>query len=123
MIRIWVAAAAIGGFFSVVSGAIAAHLAAGDRAAALLRTGSLYGITHAAVLIAVTVMAEGRSPLKYPLLAAGWSFAAGMILFTFSLFGLALTGVEWLGLVTPIGGAGLLVGWAALGLHAFDRAR
>jgi uncharacterized membrane protein YgdD (TMEM256/DUF423 family) len=123
MIRIWVAAAAIGGFFSVAAGALAAHLAAGDRAATLLRTGALYGMIHATALIAVTVMAEAGSRLKYPLLAAGWSFAAGMFLFSFSLFGLALTGIEWLGLVTPIGGAGFLVGWAALGLHAFDRAR
>jgi len=122
MIRIWVAAAAIGGFFSVAAGAIAAHFATGDRSAALLRTGALYGMVHAAALIAVTTMAEARSRLKYPLLAAGWSFAAGMILFSFSLFGQALTGFEWLGLVTPFGGAGLLVGWAALGLHVFDRA-
>ena len=105
MIRIWVAAAAIGGFFSVAAGAIAAHFATGDRAAALLRTGALYGMVHAAALIAVTTMAEARSRLKYPLLAA-----AGMILFSFSLFGQALTGFEWLGLVTPFGGAGLLVG-------------
>jgi uncharacterized membrane protein YgdD (TMEM256/DUF423 family) len=83
---------------------------------------ALYGMIHATALISVTVMAEAGSRLKYPLLAAGWSFAAGMFLFSFSLFGLALTGIEWLGL-TPIGGAGFLVGWAALGLHAFDRAR
>jgi uncharacterized membrane protein YgdD (TMEM256/DUF423 family) len=123
MIRIWVAAAAIGGFFSVAAGAVATHLAAGDRVAALLRTGALYGMTHAAALIAVAAMAEARSRPKNSLVAAGWGFAAGMILFSFSLFGLALTGIEWLGLVTPFGGAGLLVGWAALGLHAFDRGR
>jgi uncharacterized membrane protein YgdD (TMEM256/DUF423 family) len=123
MIRIWVAAAAIGGIFSVAAGALAAHLAAGDQAATLLRTGTLYGMIHATTLIAVTAMAEARSRLKYPLLAAGWSFAARMFLFSFSLFGLALTGIERLGLVTPFGGAGFLVGWAAPGLHAFDRAR
>jgi uncharacterized membrane protein YgdD (TMEM256/DUF423 family) len=53
--------------------------------------------------------------------AAGWGFAAGVLLFSFSLFGLALTGIERLGLVTPLGGGGLLIGWAALGLYALQR--
>lgn len=120
MIRAWLAIAAIGRFLSVAAGAAAAHLGAGDRAAALLRTGAFYGMIHAAVLIAVAAMAAGHR-LGYPLIAAGWGFAAGIILFSFSLFGLALTGVQWLGLVTPFGGASLLVGWAALGVCAFQR--
>jgi hypothetical protein len=41
-----------------------------------------------------------------------------MLLFSFSLFGLALTGITWLGIVTPFGGACLLIGWAALGAYA-----
>ena len=121
MIRAWLAIAAIGGFLSVAAGAVAAHLDAGDRVATLLRTGALYGMVHAAVLIAVAAMAAARHRLGYPLIAAGWGFAAGMILFSFSLFGLALTGIEWLGLATPFGGTGLLVGWAALGVCAFQR--
>jgi uncharacterized membrane protein YgdD (TMEM256/DUF423 family) len=123
MIRAWLAAAAIGGFLSVAAGAVVAHLASGDRTAALLRTGALYGMVHAAALVAVIALAEARGRPERGLIFAGWSFAAGTILFSLSLFALALTRIEWLGLVTPFGGIGLLIGWVALGLHAFDRRR
>ena len=121
MIRAWLAIAAVGGFFSVAAGAVAAHLPAGDRSAALLRTGALYGMVHAVALIAVAATAEARNRLEHPLTVAGWGFAAGMLLFSFSLFGLALTGIERLGLVTPFGGGGLLIGWAALALYVIRR--
>jgi uncharacterized membrane protein YgdD (TMEM256/DUF423 family) len=42
-------------------------------------------------------------------------------LFSLSLFALALSGSEWFGMVTPFGGAGLLVGWAALAARALSR--
>jgi uncharacterized membrane protein YgdD (TMEM256/DUF423 family) len=121
MIRAWLIAAAVGGFVSVAAGATAAHLPAGERAAELLRTGALYGMVHAAALIAVTAIAQSRGRLGLALTIAGWSFAAGMLLFSLSLFALALTGREWLGVITPFGGAGLLVGWAALATHALSR--
>src|ERR1700731_3099073 len=94
MIRAWLIAAALGGFLSVAAGAAAAHLPAGERGAELLRTGALYGMVHGAALIAVTAMARSRDRL-----------------------GLPLSGREWLGMITPFGGAGLLVGWAALAFH------
>jgi uncharacterized membrane protein YgdD (TMEM256/DUF423 family) len=121
MIRAWLIAAAISGFLSVVAGAVAAHLDAGDRAAGLLRTGTLYGMIHAAALVGVAAVAGVHGGPTRGLITAGWCFAGGTILFSLSLFGLALTGIEWLGLVTPFGGIGLLLGWAALALHAFDR--
>jgi uncharacterized membrane protein YgdD (TMEM256/DUF423 family) len=78
-------------------------------------------MVHAAALIAVTAIAQSRGRLGVALTVAGWSFAAGMLLFSLSLFALALTGREWLGVITPFGGAGLLVGWAALATHALSR--
>jgi len=123
MIRAWLTAAAISGFLSVAAGAVAAHLATGDRAAGLLRTGTFYGMIHAAALVGVAAVAEAHGRPSRGLIAAGWCFAGGTMLFSLSLFGLALTGIEWLGLVTPFGGVGLLVGWAALALHAFDCGR
>lgn len=123
MTRAWLGAAAIVGFLSVAAGALAAHLAAGDRTVELLRTGALYGMVHAVALIAVTAMAEVRIRPNLTLTIAGWSFSAGIMLFSLSLFGLALSGIGWLGLVTPFGGVGLLVGWTALGLHALHRRR
>ena len=121
MIRAWLIAAALGGFLSVAAGAAAAHLPASERGAELLRTGALYGMVHAAALIAVTAMAQSRDRLRLALTVAGWGFAAGMLLFSLSLFALVLTGREWLGLITPFGGVGLLVGWAALAVHALSR--
>lgn len=121
MIRAWLAAAALGGFVSVAAGAAAAHLPAGERAAELLRTGALYGVVHAAALIGVAAMAHARSRLGLPLMVTGWCFAAGTLLFSTSLFALALTGRSWLGMITPFGGAGLLAGWAALGADASRR--
>jgi uncharacterized membrane protein YgdD (TMEM256/DUF423 family) len=121
MIRAWLIAAALGGFLSVAAGAAAAHLPAGERGAELLRTGTLYGMVHAAALVAVTAMAQSRGRVGVALTVAGWSFATGMLLFSLSLFALALTGREWLGMITPFGGAGLLVGWAALAAHASSR--
>lgn len=121
MIRAWLAVAAISGFLSVVAGTAAAHLASGGPIAELLRIGALYGIVHAATLIAVTAIAKARAWPGLALIVAGWSFTVGVTLFSLSLFALALTSVRWLGLITPCGGVGLLVGWAALGLHASRR--
>ena len=121
MIRAWLIAAALGGFLSVAAGAMAVHLGPSGRGAELLRTGALYGMVHAAALIAVAAIAQSRGPVGLALTVAGWSFAAGMLLFSLSLFALALTGSEWLGMITPFGGAGLLVGWAALAVHASSR--
>jgi uncharacterized membrane protein YgdD (TMEM256/DUF423 family) len=122
MIRVWLAAAAIGGFFSVAAGAVAAHLAAGNaHAAELLRTGALYGMVHAAAILATAAIAERSVRPDLLLAIAGWSFVVGVWLFSFSLFALALTQWIWLALVTPFGGTALLIGWAALGLNALRR--
>ena len=120
MTRAWTAAAALGGFLSVTAGALAAH-GGGARAAELLRTGALYGLVHAAALLALVAIA-GRSDRPGLMLAiAGWSFVAGIFLFSCSLFALALTGLAGFAAVTPFGGTALLIGWAALGFHAARR--
>jgi uncharacterized membrane protein YgdD (TMEM256/DUF423 family) len=105
MIRAWLAVAAVTGFLSVAAGAIAAHFASGAMAAHLaaddgtaeLRTGALYGLVHGAALVAVVAMAQARAPPGITLVIAGWSFAAGTLLFSLSLFTLALTGIAVLG--------------------------
>ena len=122
MIRAWLVVAAFAGVLSVAAGAIAAHLASGEpHAAELLRTGALYGMVHAAALVATAALVERRERPRLLLAIAGWSFAAGICLFSFSLFGLVVTRWFWLAMVTPIGGTALLVGWSALGLGALGR--
>jgi uncharacterized membrane protein YgdD (TMEM256/DUF423 family) len=122
MIRAWLVAAAFAGILSVGAGAVAAHLAGGEpHAAELLRTGALYGMVHAAVLVGTAALAERRERPRLLLAIAGWSFALGIWVFSFSLFGLALTRWLWLAAATPFGGTALLVGWASLGLGALGR--
>jgi uncharacterized membrane protein YgdD (TMEM256/DUF423 family) len=105
----------------VVAGALTAHLASDARTAELLRTGALYGMVHAAALIAVIALAQGREPRRGAAWVAGWSFALGIVLFSGSLFALATTEARWVGRVTPFGGGLLMIGWAALTTLAFRR--
>jgi uncharacterized membrane protein YgdD (TMEM256/DUF423 family) len=118
MIRIWLAIAGLGGLASVVAGAFATHLADDPKAAELLRTGALYGMVHGAALLATIALAQGR---RRAAVTAGWSFAAGIALFSGSLFALAGGGGRWLAWGTPFGGAALMLGWAALGSLALRR--
>ena len=78
-------------------------------------------MVHATALIGVAMVAETRTRPDLALMIAGWGFATGLMVFSLSLFALALTGLRWLGLIAPLGGVGLLVGWAALGAHALHR--
>jgi uncharacterized membrane protein YgdD (TMEM256/DUF423 family) len=118
MFRIWLAIAGLGGLASVVAGAFAAHLANDPKAAELLRTGALYGMVHAAALIATIALAQSR---RTAAMIAGWSFAVGLVLFSGSLFALAAEGARWFGWMTPFGGLALMLGWAALGSLALSR--
>ena len=120
MTRAWLGAAALGGFLSIAAGAVAAHLTANEtRTAELLRTGALYGLVHAAALVALIAIARSTERRRLSLAITGWSFVVGIVLFSFSLFALALSGIGWLALVTPFGGIALLIGWGALGVYAF----
>lgn len=114
MIRIWLAIAGLGGAASVIAGALAAHLADDPKAAELLRTGALYGMVHAAALLGLIGLAQGREPRRGAAVVAGWSFALGIALFSFSLFALAAGAARGVGWVTPFGGVALIVGWLAL---------
>ena len=105
----------------MVMGALATHLFDDPKATDLVRTGALYGMVHAAALIGLIGFAQGREPRRGAPVVAGWSFAVGIVLFSGSLFARALTGVTWISWVTPIGGAALILGWAALSFLAFRR--
>ena len=94
MIRLWLGVAGLGGAASVIAGALAAHLAADPKTAGLLHTGALYGMVHAAVLIALIALAQGREPRRGAAVVAGWGFAAGIVLFSGSLFALAASDAE-----------------------------
>lgn len=84
---------------------------------AIFETGVRYQMYHALALLATAALmarVEGRA-----MLVAGWSFTAGILIFSGSLYALAFTGVTILGAITPIGGVAFLIGWAALAIAAF----
>jgi len=106
--------AAILGLLAVALGAFGAHglkdLLAQNGTTAIWEKAVFYHFIHAVVLF---VLAERKSP---PALA-WWSFLAGILVFSGSLYLLAVTNAHWLGAVTPVGGVSLLAGWLALALN------
>ena len=86
---------------------------------ATFEIGVRYQMYHALALLAVGA-AAGRLP-GGGVAAAGWLFVAGTVIFSGSLYVLALTGQRWLGAVTPVGGLAFLAGWAVLAWAAWSR--
>ena len=120
--RRWLVLGAFSGFAAVALGAFAAHGLRARLAPELLaafETGVRYQMYHALALLAVGALAGGR---RQPLLAAsGALFALGTLLFSGSLYLLALGGPRWAGAVTPLGGIAFLGGWLALAVAALRR--
>ncbi|HEY2359027.1 MAG TPA: DUF423 domain-containing protein [Phenylobacterium sp.] len=109
--RNWLSLAAVGGFLSVGFGAFAAHGIADPRSQELLRTGSLYGFIHClATFASAAVQQMGAQRARF----APALFLSGVVLFSGSLYAMALGAPAWLGAVTPIGGLCFLAGWAVL---------
>jgi len=118
--RIWLAAGAVNGFIAVAAGAFAAHGLSGTvppETLAIFETAARYQMYHALALGFCALVPSGTAGR-----IAAWAFAAGIVLFCGSLYGLALTGIRALGLVTPAGGVAFLVGWMALAWAALRKA-
>jgi uncharacterized membrane protein YgdD (TMEM256/DUF423 family) len=106
---------AVSAFVSVAAGAFGAHALQARLTPEYLtvfETAARYQMYHALGLLAVA-WAVTRSPGSSAV-AAGWLFLAGTVLFSGSLYGLALTGARWLGAITPLGGVAFLAGWVCL---------
>jgi len=120
MLRGFLLLAAFFGFTGVALGAFAAHGLKARLSAeylAIFQTGVTYQLVHALALFGVALLSA-----QVPGRLAGWAgalFTAGIVLFSGSLYVLTLTGVGKLGIITPIGGAAFLAGWACLGLLAW----
>lgn len=67
---------------------------------------------HALALLAVAALGGRNPPGAFAV--AGWCFLAGIVIFSGSLYVLALSGIRWLGAITPLGGIAFLVGWGSL---------
>ena len=102
------------GFLGVALGAFGAHALRSRLdpwAMQVWRTAVEYQLIHAAALLAVGLSAR-QSGSK--MAVTGWAWTAGMVLFSGSLYVLAVTGLRFFGAVTPVGGACLLIGWGCL---------
>ena len=107
--------AALMGFLAVALGAFGAHglkdLLAQNQTAAIWDKAVFYHFIHTVMLF---LLAQRR-----PMASGPWlSFFAGILIFSGSLYLLAVTNVKWLGAITPIGGLSFLVGWGWLFLSA-----
>ncbi len=109
----WVALGALNAALSVAAGAFGAHALRerlDARALEVFETAARYHMFHALGMIVAGMLAAR---------GAGWAFQIGIVLFSGSLYALALTEVKGLGVVTPLGGLAFLIAWLWLGWTAW----
>jgi uncharacterized membrane protein YgdD (TMEM256/DUF423 family) len=119
MDRTFLLVGAVAAFLGVGLGAFGAHGLRGrlsPEMLAVFETGVRYHMYHALALV-LTSLVMGRMS-GWLVVAGGWCFVAGIVLFSGSLYALAITGVTVLGAITPLGGLAFLAGWACLALAA-----
>lgn len=110
---------AVYGFLAVALGAFGAHgleAKLDEDAMGIYQTGVQYHMSHALAILLAAFLADRLKGSRGELDAvrAGWCFAAGILLFSGSLYLLAVSGIKQLGAVTPLGGVAFLVGWGLL---------
>jgi uncharacterized membrane protein YgdD (TMEM256/DUF423 family) len=112
--KIFLAAGGLAALVAVALGAFGAHALKGRLSPELLtvwHTAVEYHLFHALGMLAVGLVAAQLAEstlLKW----SGWLMLAGIVLFSGSLYALALTGQRWLGAVTPAGGVAFIAAWA-----------
>jgi len=110
MIKIYLMLGGLFAAFSVILGAFAAHglkSKISEQAIVTFQTGVTYQMYHALALILFALVAKQGVPLNW---GSGF-LVAGILLFSGSLYALALTGVKWFGPITPLGGLCFIIGW------------
>ncbi len=121
MAKLFITLAALSGMFAVIFGAFGAHGLRGrldDYAMGVFETAVQYHFYHALALLAVGIIALSQ-PQTTLLKSSGWLFLLGTLIFSGSLYILALSGVKWLGAVTPLGGLAFIAGWACLAVASW----
>jgi len=113
MVKIWLVSASLFGFLSVALGAFGAHSlknVLNEYGKSIYEKAVLYQMFHSTALLAVGILQHLFKGISFS--PAGFGFLVGILLFSGSLYALAITGIRWLGAVTPIGGIAFLFGWA-----------
>ncbi|MBN8226777.1 DUF423 domain-containing protein [Corallococcus macrosporus] len=120
MMRWWIVVGAVNAFLAVAAGAFGAHALKArlpQDLQVIFETGARYHMYHALALVAVGLLGTVRPSAL--LESSGWAMLVGIVLFSGSLYALALSGVRVLGAITPLGGLGFLAGWALLAVAAW----
>jgi uncharacterized membrane protein YgdD (TMEM256/DUF423 family) len=123
MTRIFLFIAALLGSLAVAAGAFGAHALReklSERAIEIFETGSRYQMYHALALLLVALLLSRAEAGQSTLVAAGFAFIVGVVIFSGSLYALSLTGIKWLGAITPLGGVAFIVGWGCLAVAAWS---
>ena len=118
--KLFVILGALAAALGVALGAFGAHALKARLSAEMLavwQTAVQYHLWHALGLIAIGLLAQ-HLPASGPVRLAGWLMLAGIALFSGSLYLLAVSGVRWLGAITPFGGACLIAAWLVLAYAA-----
>ena len=120
----WVFFGAVFGALAVLFGAFGAHALSGaldQKMLSVFQTGAHYHLIHAVALVFVGIwcvrLGLGSRGAPYAR-ASGWAFLVGLVLFSGSLYLLAITGIRAFGAVTPVGGLSFLLGWVLLAVSA-----
>jgi len=112
--KLFLAVGGVGALLAVALGAFGAHALKGRLPPEMLtvwHTGVEYHVFHALGLLTVGLVAA-QLPESALLKWSGWLMLAGIVLFSGSLYALALSGERWLGAVTPAGGLAFIAAWA-----------
>ena len=112
MVKFWLVSGAAFGFLSVALGAFGAHSLKNvldDYGKSIYEKAVMYQMFHTMALFAVAGL--HHSTKKTSLSVAAWGFFLGILLFSGSLYLMAVTGMKWLGAITPVGGMAFLFGW------------
>lgn len=118
MAKLWLTLGSVGMLLAVAMGAFGAHALKKTLTPdlmAIYETAVHYHVYHALGLIAVGLLAL-HLPVTVLLRWAGMLMAAGLVLFSGSLYALSLSGIRWLGAITPIGGTAFLAAWSLLAI-------
>jgi len=121
--RILLAAGALLAALGVAMGAFGAHALRASLSAermAVYQTAVQYHLWHALGLLLIGVLAN-QGPPSPMMNISGWLMLAGVVLFSGTLYALTLTGVRWLGMVTPVGGVALIAAWVMLAVAILRR--
>ena len=117
----WMLAGSLFGFFSVALGAFGAHAlkeSLSERSMEVFQTGIHYQMFHAMALLALGLWSAYQPSASTSF--AGWAFVLGVILFSGSLYALAVTQIHYLGMITPLGGVLFLLGWLSFAWSVYQ---